>query len=104
MKRSSGRKQFTLPLAVVAGFVPLAYTTYKHYQWNGMGGPEGAGDLFVRSLTGFSPNTAYGKVWEFKRLNWGLMPILGGLLVHKIAGRLGVNRAIAGAGIPIIRL
>jgi hypothetical protein len=94
----------TLPLAVVAGFVPLAYTTYKHFQWSGMGGEEGAADVFVRSLTGFSPNKAYGRTWEFKRLNWGLMPILAGMLVHKIAGRVGINRAIAGAGIPFIRI
>jgi hypothetical protein len=97
-------KSFTLPLAVVAGFGPLIYTTYKHAQWNGMGGEEGAIDVFVRSLTGFSPSTAYGRVWEFKRLMWGLMPILGGLVAHKIAGRLGVNKAISSAGIPFIRV
>lgn len=103
-KQKRGKSKMTLPLAVVAGFVPLGYTTFKHWQWNGMGGEEGAADVFVRSLTGFSPNTAYGRVWEFKRLMWGLMPILGGLAVHKIAGRLGVNRALASAGIPIIRI
>lgn len=104
-KSKNHRKaKMTLPLGVVAGFVPLTYTTYKHFQWNGMGGEEGAADVFVRSLTGFSPNTAYGRVWEFKRMMWGLIPILGGLAVHKVAGALGVNRAIARAGIPFIRI
>jgi hypothetical protein len=97
-------KQFSIPLAIVSGFAPLVYTTYKHTQWNGFGGEEGGMDVFVRSLTGFSPNTAYGKVWEFKRMLWGAIPILGGFMVHKIAGRIGINRAIASAGIPFIRI
>lgn len=101
-KRSQRRKGFTLPVAVLAGFVPLIYTTYKHTQWNGVGGSEGGLDVFVRSLTGFSPNGAYGKTWEFKRMMWGAMPILAGLMVHKLAGRLGINRALS--SIPVIRL
>jgi len=34
----------------------------------------------------------------------GLMPLAVGVLVHKVAGRLGINRAIASTGIPFIRI
>jgi len=34
----------------------------------------------------------------------GLVPALMGFLVHMIAGRLGVNRAIGRAGIPLVRI
>lgn len=104
-KRFHRVRKMTFPVAVAAGFVPLGYTTYKHVQWNGWGGEEGGIDLFIRSLTGFSPNNAYGRSFEFKRMNWGLFPILAGIAVHKIIGsRLGVNAAMSRAGIPIVRI
>jgi len=102
-KRRTAKMQ--IPLAVLAGFVPLVYTTYKHVQWNGWSGEEGGIDIFIRSLTGFSPNQAYGRSFEFKRMNWGLLPILAGIAAHKIiGGRLGVNAMLSRSGIPLIRI
>jgi hypothetical protein len=103
-RKSSGLRKFTLPLAVVAGFAPIVMGTIDHTRWNGLGGADGGIDWAIRGLTGYSPNKAYGRTWEFKRLTAGALPILIGLLTHKIAGRLGINRMLASAGIPIIRL
>ncbi|GAH94396.1 unnamed protein product [marine sediment metagenome] len=37
-------------------------------------------------------------------LRHGAYPLLGGILLHKVANKLDVNRALAKAGIPYIRI
>ncbi|GAH90812.1 unnamed protein product [marine sediment metagenome] len=37
-------------------------------------------------------------------LRYGAYPLLGGILIHNVANKLGVNRALARAGIPFIRI
>ena len=103
-RSSRGKKQFTIPVAVVAGFAPLVMGTIDHVRWNGWSGADGGVDWAIRGMTGYSPNKAYGRTWEFKRLTAGALPILIGLITHKIAGRLGINRMLASTGIPFIRI
>lgn len=88
----------TVPLAVLAGFVPLGLNVYNGAK---SGGINGAGFELVRGTTGFN--------WQAGRMEWpalmrGLGPILAGFLVHKVANRLGVNRALASARVPLIRI
>jgi hypothetical protein len=97
-KGSRRHKGFTLPLAVVGGFAPLAINAMQDYK---VGGVAHVGRGLSVRLTGYRVDT--GK-FEPNFLMQGLFPILGGIIVHKIAGRLGVNRALAGAGIPFIRI
>ena len=89
---------FTLPLAVVGGFAPLAVHALDDYQVGGL--PHLGKGLAVRT-TGYMIDT--GK-FEWSYLGQGLFPILAGLLVHKVAGKLGVNRTLARAGIPFVRI
>ena len=90
----------TLPLAVVGGFVPILSVTYDGWK---QGGLRVAGRQFMTTLTGFDPeNTTAG--WQPRELRRGAMPIVVGFLVHMIAGKLGINRALGRAGIPFVRI
>jgi hypothetical protein len=100
------KKQFTLPLAVIGGMAPLALETYKHGRDNGWAGAGDTGaDYFVRSLTGYSPNRqGYGGSFNARNMIHGTLPIGLGILIHKLANSMGVNRLLARSGIPIIRI
>jgi hypothetical protein len=89
----------TLPVAVIAGFTPLLGQALYGYKTGR--GLEGIGHYTLASLTGFDSSNGS---FSMARMNNGLFPILGGLLVHKLAGKLGVNRALANAHIPFIRI
>lgn len=89
------KKQMTIPLAVVAGFVPYGMTLWKHRS-DGNFGNYAAADL-----TGYDPVTQH---WSFQYFKRGGLLILGGFAVHMIAEKIGVNRSLARAGIPFIRI
>ncbi len=96
----SYRKRFTLPLAVVGGFIPILSTSYVGFKQGGLGM---AGRQFVTTLTGFDPeNSAAG--WQPKEMRRGALPILVGYVAHMIASKLGINRALGRAGIPFVRI
>lgn len=97
-RRAASKAGFTLPLAAVAGFVPLGLNVYNGAK---TGGINGAGFELVRGTTGYN--------WQAGRMEWpalvrGLGPIVAGFMVHKLASKLGVNRALGKAGIPFIRI
>lgn len=97
-KRSNGKRGLTIPVAVVAGFaVPVskAYTRFKNE------GVQGGVNAMVNYFTGFQPNDGG---WNANHLQYGLLPVVVGLAVHKVASALGVNRVLSGAGIPILRI
>jgi len=100
-RRSVRRKAkgFTIPVAAVAGFMPLlgvAHTSFKQ------GGVELVGHNLVSNLTGYDVPT---KTWSFDYMQKGTIPIVAGLLAHKfIGGKLGVNRMLANAGVPLLRV
>jgi hypothetical protein len=84
---------------VVGGFAPLAVHALDDFR---VGGIEHVGKGIAVRTTGYMIDT--GK-FNFGYLKQGLLPIVAGLLVHKfIGGKLGVNRALAGAGIPFVRI
>lgn len=97
-KSRRNNKSFTLPLAVVGGFMPLAVHALDDYRVAGL--PHVAKGICVRT-TGYMIDT--GK-FEFGYLMQGMGPIVAGTLVHKLAGKLGINRMIAAAGIPVVRI
>ena len=98
-KRSRRSKRgFSLPLAVIGGMAPLAVHAVDDYR---VGGITHVGKGIAARTTGYMIDTGQ---WEPKWMMQGLVPILIGTGVHKLANRLGVNRAIAGAGIPFIRI
>ncbi len=96
-KRNGNKKRgMTIPIAVVAGFAPLVGNVLST-----PGGIEPKGWMLTQAMTGFDTRTR--EFW-LPNLWKGAFPILIGIFAHKVASRLGVNRALAGAGIPILRV
>lgn len=100
VKRAAHRaKKTTIPLAVVAGFGPLIADTITVAKQNGVAQIPHA---LAWHLAGV--NTWDNNRFDFNRLVMGWTPILAGIVVHKFANKLGVNRAIANMGIPLLRI
>jgi hypothetical protein len=88
----------TIPLAALAGFVPLAARALDGYKGNGL---YGAMDGVLSGLTGFS---SFDRKWHADIVLQNVGPIVGGILVHKLASKLGINRALSQAGVPFLRV
>ena len=97
-KKKNRRSKFTLPLAVVAGFMPGVATVVDYTQKYGI---QGGMTQLSRVYTGFDPQT---NKWYPSLLWQGLTPLLIGTVVHKVASLVGVNRALARAGVPFLRI
>lgn len=102
-KGGSGRmakRSLTVPIALVggvlAGVVPAVNIART-------GDYTGAMDFFIAAYTGFSMEQGN---FNAERLRWGLLPLIGGALIHKFVGGrpLNVNRALGRAGVPILRI
>jgi hypothetical protein len=66
------------------------------------GNAEGAASGLIYRYTGWR---TWDNKWSATGLKSGLMPLVIGGIVHKyVGGKLGVNRALSQAGIPIIRI
>jgi hypothetical protein len=97
-KKKSNGGGFKLNLAVAAGFVPLAVTTLDKFQSGGVGA---AAKWAAEGMTGYSTDRR-DFVWQ--RMKYGALPIIGGLIVHKIASMLGINRMLGRAKVPLLRV
>lgn len=93
-KRTRRKAKITIPLAVVAGFVPPAVGV-----WNRRSDPTAMGNYLLSGFTGID-NGRFNPA----ALRNGALPVMGGFLAHKVASMVGINRAIARAGIPLIRI
>jgi len=98
-KKIRKKAKATLPLAVVAGFVPPARIIFAESQ--GGRGIEGGAVAASRIFLGYDSNTAQ---WDFRQLQYGFGPIIVGFAIHKVASMVGINRALAAARIPFIRI
>ena len=97
-KRHHKKPGITIPLAVVAGFLPIGLDVgqqIKNGDWNE------AGNVMVHNLLGIN---RWNNKWDTQGFSHGLYPIAAGFGVHWLASKLGVNRAIAKAHIPFIRI
>ncbi len=103
VRRVSHKPKFTLPLAVIAGFAGPVSSVYSHTRSYGVTGVEGGVGEFSRIMTGFNPYDVPAG-FQFYRMRYGLLPIMLGLSLHKVAGWVGLNRMLARSGIPVIRI
>lgn len=87
-KKSRGGRSHKVPLSIVAPMAVVGYGIAK----NAMEGPSGQ-NMAVLKMTGFDMGSTSDR---FKPMylvgTYG--PVAAGFLVHKMAGRLGVNRYI----------
>ena len=96
-KRHTRRNGFIIPVAIVAGLAPGVIKTVNGFQAGMNTGMSVAAGIW----TGYDSVNAR---FDYRLLWHGAFPLLIGVMVHAIASRLGVNRAIARAGIPILRI
>jgi hypothetical protein len=88
------KSKMTLPVAVVAGFIPPILGA-----WSRRSNPTEVGTYLQAGFTGVSNGQ-----FSLSNLRMGLLPVAAGFAVHTIASKLGVNRAIGAARIPFIRV
>lgn len=101
MAKTRRRKaaSMTVPVAVIAGFAPFAMHLAQGYKDAGL---KGVANNAVLDTTGYYPlENRFDMKWPIAKF-YG--PVLAGLLVHKLAGKLGVNRTLARAGVPFLRV
>jgi hypothetical protein len=98
--RSVGRraKKTTIPLAVVAGFFPLGVDLVNSYKVDGI--PAVMSHLSL-CTTGYDGVNKWNPMYALQKF---YAPVLAGIVVHKLAGKFGVNRMLASAGIPLLRV
>jgi hypothetical protein len=100
-KHRSRSKPFTLPVAIVAGFIPPIAGTYAAYKSN-YGSWYMTGAYLGKVMTGF--DITKNNHWDIGSLMYGLVPVMSGVGVHMLANKLGINRALSRSGIPFIRI
>jgi hypothetical protein len=99
-RRNGKNGKLQVPVAVLAGMIPTVMEGKRLMDAYGSisGFPVGV----VSGLTGW--NYKEGN-WNWTRLKAGLFPLFLGYLVHSILGqRLGLNRVLSNAGIPLVRI
>jgi len=88
-KKSRGKKKFTLPVAAIAPIAIIAVNAMGQYQRGGFNE--------VKNVT-LDAMVNPSKIVGF------YSPVAAGLLVHMLASRLGANRMLGQAGVPILRI
>ena len=89
----------TIPLAVVGGLVPMGADVVSAFK---VGGAEAALGHVSLCTTGYDP--ADGKWKPMFALQKLYGPLLLGMLVHKAASKVGINRMLSRAGVPLLRV
>jgi len=94
------KRKLNIPLALVAG---VAAGVADPIQRVLNGNISGALRHLAMHYTGIDPETGSFKL---DNLKIGLLPLVAGVLVHKFVGGspLNVNKALANAGVPFIRI
>jgi len=97
--RGGHRRSFTLPIATLAGLgIGIAPSINQLLA----GDYVGAFDGLAWRYAGYNNTT---KKLDVNGLMQGLVPLVVGSMASKfIGGTLGVNRRLASAGVPILRL
>lgn len=99
-KKTKKKRGFQIPILPLAGMAPGLLYGFKRGQQYGW--EEG-----VRSMMGaytgyhvYSDGTGH---WSVKNLWRGAVPLAIGMIGHKVFGKLGINRALGAAKVPLLR-
>lgn len=95
-KKHRAKRRFTLALAPIAGLFPVVRGVYerRNVPTDILGFMQGA-------FTGIDPNT---KKFNFTLLRNGVIPVLAGVGIHFAANKIGLNRLLQRAHVPVIRI
>ena len=97
-KKARRRAKFTLPIAITIPVASQAITLGKLALDTS---PQNAMAVAGRYYTGFDTRD---HKFHMDGLKAGLLPLLMGITVHKLAGAVGINRALGRAKVPWIRI
>jgi len=101
-KKYRRRNGFTVPLAVVAGFVPAGLDIgHAAKDYGILAGLDHLSLCTTGITTKPDGHTEWHPSYAIQRL-W--LPLLAGVLVHKLASKLGVNRMLGQVGVPFLRV
>lgn len=102
VRRSRKSNGFTIPLAVVAGFVPAGLDIFHATQDYGiMAGLDHLSLCTTGITTKPDGHTEFHPGYAAQRL-W--IPLGAGILVHMLASKMGVNRMLGRVGVPFLRV
>ena len=93
-------RQMTIPIAPICGLAVPLLGEMNNIQ-------AGKYDLVASNLAWkFSGYNITTNSWDLQGLKYGLLPLIGGMLVHKFVGGkpIGANAMLARAGVPFIRI
>lgn len=96
------RPRPTVSVAILAGFAPAA-TRFAVNAFKGEG-VEYASKRLLEDFTGYRVEDGKWSLGSDHTARFGLFPVAAGITAHWLAGKLGINRAIARAGIPLLRI
>lgn len=94
-KRRRRKKQMTIPLALVAGFVPPVRVLVRERSLDDV--------LLQASMIFLGFDSSAGR-WRLDALRFGTIPVLLGFFAHGVATKIGLNRMLGRSGIPFIRI
>lgn len=99
-RKKRRRPQATVPLTIASSMLFVGGNTYQDYKNHGL---KTSLEMLAGNMTGF--RAAPGQpLWDFERLKYGFLPLTAGAGMHKIASKLGINRILARAGFPLLRV
>lgn len=100
--RSRRRGKAQLPGAVLAGLAVGMVPTISQVMSGGLHYNEGLKQILF-AYTGFNPWSGRFEPFNAMGLQRGLVPLVAGVAIHKLVGqRLGINRMLKNAGVPLI--
>ena len=106
-KKSRRSRQFTIPIAPVAGLAAGMSMPLQKAMDGKLFGPDSMLDWMARNYCGIESASVPGAAhFNPDALKDGLLPLVIGALVHKYVGGapLHLNRMLAAANVPIIRI
>jgi len=99
-KKKRAKRKFTIPLAPVAAIVAVVA---KPAQMAVDGDYEGAAAELGARVVGYNFQSGQMDLMYAAKNCW--IPLVVGGLIHKfVGGTLGVNRMLAQAGVPVVRI
>jgi len=92
-------RRATFPIGIIAGMLPGVTRSFSVFQ---RGGAQAGANEALAIYTGFDPQT---RQWSVANMQHGLIPLIAGLLLTRfVGGGLGVNRILARARVPLLRI
>lgn len=88
-KRVAHKAKFNISIAMVAGLAPTVL--HMKGELDAGNGWSNAVAVGTRGMTGY--NMANGQ-WHLSSLKEGFLPLILGVITHKVANRVGINRSV----------